>query len=63
VQYDKINAMLLNEFLKEHSKREEQKREIDALRAELKVQRAQIQKVSAQFQTSRSAVQLAADNR
>jgi hypothetical protein len=63
VQYDKINAMLLNEFLKEHCKTEEQQKEIDALKAELKEQRALIQKVSARFETSRSAVQLAAENR
>ena len=28
VRYDKVNAMLLNEFLKEHRKSEEQSREI-----------------------------------
>jgi hypothetical protein len=63
VQYDKINAMLLNEFLKEHRKAEGQQKEIDALKAELKEQKTQIQKISAQFETSRSAVQLAAENR
>jgi hypothetical protein len=63
VQYDKINAMLLNEFLKEHRKTEEQQKEIDDLKAELKEQRALIQKVSAHFETSRSGVQLAAENR
>jgi predicted RNase H-like nuclease (RuvC/YqgF family) len=54
VQYDKINAMLLNEFLKEHRKTEEQQKEIDDLKAELKEQRALIQKVRAHFETSRS---------
>jgi hypothetical protein len=38
VRYDQVNAMLLNEFLKEHRKMEEQQKEIDALKAELKEQ-------------------------
>jgi hypothetical protein len=56
VRYDAVNAMLLNEFLKEHRKGErqdlkaqEQQNEIDALKAELKEQKALIQKVSAQL--------------
>ena len=49
VRYDQVNAMLLNEFLKEHRKVEEQQKQIDALTAELKEQAAQIQKVSAQL--------------
>ncbi len=56
VRYDQVNAMLLNEFLKEHRKVElqdlkaqEQQNEIDALKAELKEQKALIQKVSAQL--------------
>jgi hypothetical protein len=46
VRYEQINAMLLNEFLKEHRKVQEQQREIDSLKAELKEQRDLIQKVS-----------------
>ena len=46
VRYDQINAMLLNEFLKEHRKVQEQQREIDSFKAELKEQRNLIQKVS-----------------
>jgi trimeric autotransporter adhesin len=53
VRYDQVNAMLLNEFLKErtafvkeHRKVEEQGKEIDALKVELKEQRSLIQKVS-----------------
>jgi hypothetical protein len=38
--------MLLNEFLKEHSKMEEQQKQIDALTAQLKQQAAFIQRVS-----------------
>jgi hypothetical protein len=39
VRYDQVNAMLLNEFLKEHRTIEEQQKEIAALKAELKEQR------------------------
>src|SRR6266566_2154869 len=46
VRYDAVNAMLLNEFLKEHRAVQEQQKEIDALKAELKEQKALIQKVS-----------------
>ena len=31
VRYEAVNAMLLNEFLKEHRKSEEQQKQIDAL--------------------------------
>jgi Lhr-like helicase len=66
VRYDQVNAMLLNEFLKEHCKVEEQSREILEQRAtitelkkgiatvvaELKEQASQIQKVTAQLATA-----------
>jgi len=66
VRYDQVNAMLLNEFLKEDCKVEEQSREILEQRAtitelkkgmatvvaELKEQASQIQKVSAQLATT-----------
>jgi precorrin-4 methylase len=62
VRYDAVNAMLLNEFLKEHRKNEEQKKTIAelksgmaALAATMKEQAAQIQKVSAQLQLSKFA--------
>jgi len=44
VRYGAINAMVINEFLKEHCKVEQQQNEIEALRQELKTQRALIQK-------------------
>ena len=50
VRYDAVNAMLLNEFLKEHRQVQEQQKEIDALKAELKDQRSLIQKVSARVE-------------
>ena len=56
VRYEAVNAMLLNEFLKEHRKNEEQeatiaqqKKRIDVLTARLDEQASLIQKVSAQL--------------
>jgi precorrin-4 methylase len=66
VHYDAVNAMLLNEFLKEHRKNEEQQATIaqlksgmEALTATVKEQAAQIQKVSAQFEAGKPAPQVA----
>ena len=65
VRYDAVNAMLLNEFLKEHGKVEglevtaaQQQKEIKVLTAALKEQAAQIQKVSAQLESSKPVPQL-----
>ena len=69
VRYDAVNVMLLNEFLKEHKKVEEQQasiadlkstvalqqKEMQVLTAQLKEQAAQIQKVSAQLEASKPA--------
>ena len=62
VRYDAVNAMLLNEFLKEYRTVQQQQKEIDALRAELKEQRAFIQKVNDKVELSRSAPQTVANN-
>jgi trimeric autotransporter adhesin len=48
VRYEQINAMLLNEFLKEHHKVEQMQKQIEALTAGL-------QKVSAQLEVSEAA--------
>jgi hypothetical protein len=60
VRYDQVNAMLLNEFLKEHRKVEEQqatiaqlKREIETIVAHSKEQDSQIQRVRDQVQMNR----------
>jgi hypothetical protein len=50
-----VNAMLLNEFLKEHRKVEQMQKQIDALTAGL-------QKVSAQLEVSKSAPQTVLNN-
>ena len=62
VRYEQINAMLLNEFIKEHRKVEEQQRELELLKAELNEQRDLIQKVSDKLQMAESA-QLVTNNR
>jgi trimeric autotransporter adhesin len=68
VRYDQVNAMLLNEFLKEHKKVEEQQASISQLKgemqtmvAQLKEQAAQIQKVSAQLEVNKAAPQVVAN--
>ena len=65
VRYQAVNTMLLNEFLKEHRKVEEQEKTIaelksgmTALAAMVKEQAAQIQKVSAQLEASKRAPQV-----
>ena len=77
VRYEQINAMLLNEFLKEHKVVEEQNRKIQqqettiaelqsgmkALAATVNEQASQLQKVSAQLQISNAAAQEIASNR
>jgi hypothetical protein len=62
VRYDQVNAMLLNEFLKEHRTVQNQQKEIDALKAELREQEALIQKVSAQLEVSKPAPQTVLNN-
>ena len=62
VRYDQVNAMLLNEFLKEHTTVLELKKEIATLTATLREQAAQIQKVSAQIETSKPAAQVVVNN-
>jgi hypothetical protein len=57
MRYEAVNAMLLNEFLKEHRTVQKQQKEIDALKGELKEQRALIQKVNDKMELNRSAPQ------
>jgi Skp family chaperone for outer membrane proteins len=63
VRYEAVNAMLLNEFLKEHRTVQAQQKEIDALRAELKEQKALIQKVNDRVELNRPAPQTVSKNR
>jgi hypothetical protein len=66
VRYDAVNAMLLNEFLKEHRKVEQleatvaqQHKDFEAAVAELK---GRIQEVSAQLEVSKPAPQTVLNN-
>jgi len=74
VRYDQVNAMLLNEFLKEHKKVEEQQATITQLKKDfgstiaqlttrLDEQAAQIQKVSARLELNKSAPQTVLNER
>ena len=65
MRYEQINAMLLNEFLKEHKKVQsleatvaQQAKGMEVLTAQLKEQAAQIQKVSAQLEVNKPAPQV-----
>jgi len=73
VRYEAVNAMSLNEFLKEHKKVEaqqatisefkltvaRQQNEIESITARVEEQAAQIQKVIVQIQINKSAPQMA----
>jgi hypothetical protein len=76
VRYEAVNAMLLNEFLKEHKAFVEEQRKVEAqeatiaelkagmktLTATVKEQATQIQKVSAQLEVSKAAPQTVLNN-
>ena len=76
VRYEAVNAMLLNEFLKEHRTVQEQSRKIQeqettiaqlesgmkALASTVNEQASQLQKVSAQLQINNAAAQMIAGN-
>jgi len=62
VRYDQVNAMLLNEFLKEH--RKVQELEANAVRQQKQIEAltAGLQKVSAQFELSKPAPRAVLNN-
>jgi len=69
VRYEAVNAMLLNEFLKEHSKAEEQEAAIAKLKASMAQQQAQmealtamVQKVTNERKLNKSASEVMASN-
>jgi hypothetical protein len=62
VRYEAVNAMLLNEFLKEHKKTEKLEATVASLIATVKEQAAQIQKVSAQLEAGKPAPQVVNNN-
>ena len=73
VRYEAVNAMLLNEFLKEHKAFIEEQRKVEKLEATVAQQhkefetavtelKGQIQKVSAQLELSKAAPQTVVNN-
>jgi len=62
VRYDAVNAMLLNEFLKEHRKVQKLEAALEAINKHLKEQDAKIQKVSAQVEMTKSPPQSMVSN-
>jgi hypothetical protein len=57
VRYDAVNAMLLNEFLKEHRKNEKQEATITRLQKQIDALTESLQKVSAQLEVIKPAPQ------
>ena len=66
VRYEEVNAMLLNEFLKEHRKVEQQRKDFEAALAQQQRQidalTEGLQKVSTQLELSKPATQTALNN-
>jgi Chaperone of endosialidase len=62
VRYEAVNAMLLNEFLKEHRKVEEQGATIAEMKKQIEALTATVQKVSDQVAPSKPALQLVANH-
>jgi Chaperone of endosialidase len=62
VRYEQINAMLLNEFLKEHRKNEEQEATIARQQKQIDALTAGLQKVSAQLEANKPTPQVVATN-
>jgi hypothetical protein len=63
VRYDQVNAMLLNEFLKEH--RKVQQLEVNAARQQqqINVLSAGLQRLSAQLERSKPTLQIVTNDR
>ena len=59
VRYDAVNAMLLNEFQKEHRKNEEQEKTIARQQKQIEALTAGLQKVNAWIETSEAKPQFA----
>jgi len=58
VRYEAVNAMLLNEFLKEHRKNEQQEATIARLETQIEALTTGLQKVSVQLEASKPAPQV-----
>src|SRR5205085_5719942 len=62
VRYDAVNAMLLNEFLKEHRKVQKQGATIAGMKKQIEALTATVQKVSDQLELNRPARRVAAND-
>jgi hypothetical protein len=62
VRYEAVNAMLLNEFLKEHKTVQEQAATIGRLEKQVELLTVGLQKVSAQLQVTKAAPQTVLNN-
>jgi hypothetical protein len=63
VRYDQVNAMLLNEFLKEHRKVQQLEANAAQQQKQIEALTAGLQKVSTQLDASKTATQVALNNR
>jgi Chaperone of endosialidase len=63
VRYEAVNAMLLNEFLKEHKAFVQEQRKVQELEKRVEKLAAGLQKVSAQIELKNTAAQMAANQR
>ena len=63
MRYDQVNAMLLNEFLKEHRKVQELESRMQQQEKQIEALAAGLQKVSAQLEMSKPAREIAAVDR
>ena len=61
VRYEAVNAMLLNEFLKEHCKNQQQEATIARLEKQIEVLAQGLQKVNAELESTERAQQVAFD--
>ena len=61
VRFEQISAMLLNEFLKEHRKNEEQEATIARQQKQIEALTAGLQKVSAHLEANKSTPQVVAN--
>jgi len=62
VRYDQVNAMLLNEFLKEHRRNDQQEATIARQQKQIDALAAALQKVSAQLELNKPAPQTVVNN-
>jgi hypothetical protein len=62
VRYEAVNAMLLNEFLKEHQKVQRLEASLAAVNERLKAQDAKIDKVNAKVELTKPVPQVVLNN-